>query len=263
MSELDPRRVQQALVCMMFDRQYADRVRSDEPLPELRERERELLRELDPRALETDDMRRARALHVLLDEYPVSAALLGIDAVDRYFSSAEFRACVFDRGSMALHFGERWLADRTAGIGTIEAGLARARREPRTARRESTGLIGRAPGVIPLRTPERTLAWYQRARERLGAEPLQTLLGLRKPWPQKPPRHGEEHLLIEPQADGSLGLASASAALVELLRAADRPRSRAELASAAIELGAEPHEADELLDELLAEGLLCERRPWP
>jgi hypothetical protein len=254
---VDPRRVQQALVCMLFDRQYAERVRGHEPLPELRERERELLRELDPRALETDDMRRARALHVLLDEYPVCAALLGIDTVDRFFSSAEFRECVFNRGSMALAFGERWLGERAAGIGTIETGLARARREPRAALRESTGLIGRAPGVIPLRVPEKTLAWYRRARERLGAEPLQTLLNLRKPWPQKPPRHGEEHLLIEPQADGSLGLASASPALVELLRAAERPRPRAELASVAIELGAEPHDADELLTELLAEGLLC------
>ena len=38
-------------------------------LPELRPRERELLRDVDPRALGTDDMRRARALQVLLDEY--------------------------------------------------------------------------------------------------------------------------------------------------------------------------------------------------
>ncbi|HVI01450.1 MAG TPA: hypothetical protein VM869_22180 [Enhygromyxa sp.] len=258
---LDPRRVQQALVCMLFDRQYAERVRGDEPLPELRERERELLRELDPRALETDDMRRARALHVILDEYPVSAALLGIDAVDRFFSSPEFRVSVFERGSMALAFGERWLGERTAGIGVIETALARARRELRSASRESTSTIGRAPGVIPLRTPEKTLAWYRRARERLGADPLRTLLGLRKPWPQKPPRSGAEHLLIEPQADGSLGIAGASQGLVELLRAAEHPRPRAELVSVAIELGAEPHEAEALLQDLLREGLLRERGP--
>jgi hypothetical protein len=259
LSDFDPRRVQQGLVCMLFDPPYAARVRGREPLPELRERERELLRGIDARALATDDMRRARALHVILDEYPVSAALLGVETVDRFFSSAEFRACVYERGSMALHFGERWLDERAAGIGTIETGLARARRERGAARRESSGRIGRAPGVIPLRVPERTLAWYQRARERLGAEPLQALLSLRKPWPQKPPRHGEEHLLIEPQADGSLGIATASPSLVELLRAADPARPRAELAAAAIELGAEPHEADELLDELLGENLLCER----
>lgn len=245
---------------MLFDREYATLVRSREPLPELGERERELLRELDPRALETDDMRRARALHVILDEYPVSAALLGIDTVDRFFSSAEFRAGVFERGSMALGFGERWLlagpAERIAGIGVIETALARARREARRAQCESAGMIGRAPGVIALRVPENTLAWYQRARERLGPEPLQTLLELLEPWPQKPPRRGEEHLLIEPQADGSLGIASASKPLVELLRAVEHPRPRAELVSVAIELGAEADDADELLDELLGEGLL-------
>jgi hypothetical protein len=134
LSELDPPRVQQALVCMLFDPKYAAKVRGREPLPELGERERELLRGLDPRALATDDMRRARALHVILDEYPVSAALLGIDVVDRFFSSPVFRACVFDRGSMALAFGERWLRDRTSGIGLIETGLARARRETERAR---------------------------------------------------------------------------------------------------------------------------------
>lgn len=255
MSELDPRRVQQALVCMLFDPEYAARVRGREPLAELGERERELLREVDPRALSTDDMRRARALHGILDEYPVSAALLGLDAVDRYFSSAEFRACVFERGSMAVEFGRRWLGDRSAGIGVIETGLARARRELEAARPESSG-IQRAPGVVPLRVPDGTLAWYRRARERLGSDPLQSLMSLRKPWPQKPPRRGEQCLLIEPQADGSLGLANASEPLVELLRAAETPRSRAELASVAVDLGAEAHEADELLTDLLAEGLL-------
>jgi len=257
-SELDPRRVQQALVCMLFDPDYAARVRGREPLPELSERERELLRELDPRALATDRMRRARALHVILDEYPVSAAMLGIDVVDRFFSSPEFRACVFDRGSMALDFGERWLGDRTAGVGAIEAGLARARRELGRERLESTQKLRRAPGVIPLQVPDGTLAWYRRARERLGPDPLQALTKLRKPWPHKPPRRGRQHLLIEPQVDGTLGIATASEPLVELLRAAEDPRPRAELASVAIELGADSHDADELLDDLLRDKLLCE-----
>ncbi|MFO7566847.1 MAG: hypothetical protein R6X02_29660 [Enhygromyxa sp.] len=259
MSEFDPRRVQQALVCMLFDPKYAARVRGREPLPELGERERELLRGVDPRALATDEMRRARALHVILDEYPVSAALLGIDGVDRFFSSPGFRACVFERGSMALGFGEGWLRDRTKGVGAIETGLARARRELLAASAEASEGIRRAPGVIPLRVPDGTLAWYRRARERLGAEPLQALTKLRKPWPQKPPRRGQQHLLIEPQADGSLGIATASAALVELLEAGSKARPRAELAKLAIELGAEPHEADELLDELLGDKLLCDR----
>ncbi len=254
--DFDPRRVQHGLVCMLFDPKYATKVRGREPMPELGEREREALREVDHRALATDEMRRARALQVILEEYPVSAALLGVDMVDRFFASPAFRACVFERGSMALEFGTRYLGNRAKGVGTIETGLARARRELRPASVVADPTVGRAPGVVALTVPDKTLAWYRRARERLGPEPLRALAKLRKPWSQQPPRRGEEHLLIEPQADGSLGIASASKPLVELLRAAEPPRPRSELTAVAIELGAEPHEADELLDELIGDGLL-------
>ncbi|KIG16149.1 hypothetical protein DB30_04867 [Enhygromyxa salina] len=260
MSKLDPRRIQQALVCMMFDPVYAGVVRGPAPLDELSPRERELLRGVDPRGLATDDMRRARALHVILDEYPVSAALLGVEAVDQYFSSPAFRACVFERGSMALVFGRRYLlgaSDKLHGIGAIETAMASARR---VDRQRHPGL-GSAPGLAPVSVPAGSLAWYQRARARLGPEPLQALTKLRKPWPQKPPRGGREHLLIEAKGDGSLAIGTASAALVGLLIAADPPRPRAELVAAAIELGAEADEADELLDDLIAEGLLIQSEP--
>ena len=240
---------------MLFDPDYAAKIRGRDPLPELGERERELLRGVDPRALATDDMRRARALQVILDEYPVSAALLGVDMVDRFFASAAFRSCVFERRSMALEFGERYLQTKTEGVGAIETGLARARRELGSTIL-SAGMIRRAPGVVPLTVPDGTLAWYRRARERLGPEPLRALAKLRKPWPQRPPRRGEEPLLIEPQADGSLGIAGASKPLVELLRAAASERPRAELAGVAIGLGADASEADELLDDLLGDRLL-------
>jgi hypothetical protein len=241
---------------MMFDPIYAAVVRGDAPLDELSARERELLRGVDPRGLATDDMRRARALHVILDEYPVSAALIGVDAVDQFFASAAFRGCVFERGSMALVFGREYLSamsDRVHGVGAIETAMAHARRADRPRR---AGL-GCAPGLAPVSVPEGTLAWYQRGRERLGPEPLEALTKLRKPWPHKPPRTGREHLLIEAKADGSLAIGTASAALVGLLIAAEPPRPRAELAAAAIELGAAPDEAHELLDDLIAEGLLC------
>ena len=263
-ARFDPREVQRGLVCMLFDPDYTAKVRGDEPLPELGRRARELLRGVDPRALATDSMRRARALQVILDEYPVSAALLGVHAVDQFFGSAAFRACVWEGGSMALRFGQHYLGDKTAGVGAIETGLARARRNRPTPSPTGSGLgsdsgsMARAPGVLALTVPAGSLAWYQRARERLGPEPVRALAQLRKPWPQKPPRPGraDEWLLIERQPDGSLGLAHGSQALVELVAAADRPRPRAELVAAAIELGAAPDEADELLDDLVGEGLL-------
>ncbi|WP_181198094.1 hypothetical protein, partial [Enhygromyxa salina] len=237
---------------MLFDPKYAARVRGAEPLAELGGRERELLRGVDPRALGTDDMRRARALRVILDEYPVSAALLGIEFVERFFSSAEFRACVFERGSMALAFGGRYLRDRAKGVGVLETAMARARRRgrPRVAG------VGCAVGLVPVRVPDGTLAWYQRARRRLGSEPLAALAKLRRPWANKPPRRGREHLLVEVQGDGSLSIGTASEGLVGLLIAADPPRARGELLGVAIELGAEVGEAEEVLDGLIGDGLL-------
>jgi hypothetical protein len=259
-SEIDPRRVQQALVCMLFDPKYAAAVRSGAPLPEPRpelgERERELLRGVDHRALATDDMRRARALQVILDEYPVSAALLGLDAVDRFFGSPAFRRCVFERGSMALAFGEDYVDNRAKGPGIIETAMARTRRPRPLPPGPLPPTIGRAPGVEVGVVPAGSLAWYQRARRRLGPEPLRALAKLRKPWSQKPPRRGREHLLIEVKGDGSIDLGTASDALVELLLAAGPARPRTELEVIAVELGAEPGEAGELLDDLLAEGLL-------
>lgn len=260
-AKLDPRRVQQGLVCMLFDPKYAAKVRGDATLPELSARERQLLRELDPRALGTDAMRRARALQVLLDEYPVSAAIVGVDLVDRFFASPAFRACVFERGSMAHDFGRAYLRDRAKGVGALETAMVFARRgDPRRdpiVTRASSDALQRAAGVEALSAPAGTLACYQRGRARLGAEPLHALAKLRKPWPQQPPRRGREHLLIETASDGSLQLSKASPALVELLRAAEPGHTRESLARVAVELGADAAEARELLDELQRDGLLA------
>jgi len=252
----DPRRVQQALVCMLFDPKYAARVYGEAELAELGVRERALLREVDPRALATDDMRRARAMHAILDEFPVSAAVVGLDLVDRFFASPAFRRCVFERGAMALAFGDDYLRDRAKGVGALETAMAHARRRrPRTGPPAS---LARAPGVEIVRVPDQTLAWYQRGRQRLGDEPLRALAKLRKPWKQKPPRRGAQWLLIETDGDGSLALGGASAALGGLLAAAGQGIAPALLRARAIELGAAPEDAAELLDDLVRDGLLVD-----
>lgn len=253
---VNPHAVQRALVCMLFDPKYAARVRGPEPIAELDEAERALLREVDPRALGTDDMRRARAMHALLDEYPVSAAVLGLDGVDRFFATEAFRECVFGRGSMALCFGQRYLRDRARGVGAIETAMAAARRAVAAGSGPAQGQLACRRGIVALVVPAKSLAWYQSVRGRLGAEPLQALARRRKPWPQKPPRRGREHLLVEAKVDASIELGTGSPALVELLIAAATPRPRAELAGVAIELGAEPGEVEEIFDDLLAQDLL-------
>ncbi|MCA9687257.1 MAG: hypothetical protein KC457_34170, partial [Myxococcales bacterium] len=124
---VDPRRVQHALVCMLFDPKLAARICGTSELaaddPPLSADERTLLRAVDPRALATDHMRRARALQVILEEYPVSAAVVGVDWVDGFFASAVFRRCVSGRGAMAPAFAA-YLGNRAKGVGIIEAALA-------------------------------------------------------------------------------------------------------------------------------------------
>jgi len=249
--KVDPQRVQQALVCMLFDPSYEARIRGDEPVDGIAAPERELLKKLDPRALRTDSMRRPRAVQAILEEYPVSAALIGIPTVDAYFASTNFREAVFNRGSMALAFAD-YLGDRARGIGRIEAAMARVRR-PRNI--VATG-IGCSPRVVPVIAPRGSLAWYQEGRARLGAAPLQALAELPRPWRRRPPRGGAEFLLVEGAEDGAIAIGGASEPLVRLLLAAADPGPKSSLVDAACRLGAEPAEAEELLDDLLGDSLL-------
>ena len=249
---LDPRRVQQALVSMLLDPDYAARVRGKGSVPELSPRERALLRAVDPRALATDPHRRARAVHALVDELPVSAAVLGLSQVEAFFSTEAFRAGVRGRESMALTFA-RWLGDRARGVGRLEGAMAAVRR-PGPPPRGEVACASRLRGLI---VPEGTLAFTLRVREQLGPQPLERLAHRRKPWDERPPRRGTEPLLVERREDGSLDLGTASEPLVRLLRFAEGGRTRTEVEAQAIRLGAEPSEASELVDELLTDGLLC------
>ncbi|HGG58168.1 MAG TPA: hypothetical protein ENK31_10265 [Nannocystis exedens] len=250
--DLNPQRIQQAMVCMLFDPRYEALVRSEQPLDELNPDERALLRHQDPRSLRTDPMRRPRALQAILEEYPVSAALLGLPQVDQFFASPIFRAVIRKRGSMAIAFAE-FLGKRARGVGMIEAAIARTRRPapPQPG-------LGCSPLFVPLIVPRGTLDWYQKALLRLGPRPLRSLAKLPRPWRKRPPKGGAEYLLIEGKSDGQTALGGASEGLVRLLLAASRPRPRAEIAAAARRLGAEADEADELLDELLNDGLLTQ-----
>lgn len=258
MRAIDPRRVQAALVCMHLDPDYAAAVRGAGPLPELAEAERGLLRAVDPRALAADRYRRARAVHVLIEEYPATAALIGVAAVDSFFSSAAFRTCVFEHGSMALSFGT-WLGDRAAGPGRIEAAIATARRPVPPGRAPGlapAGGLARAPGLVPVFVPEGSLACLERIRARLGPDPVAALAERVRPGERPPRSHRVEAVLVEARPDGDVSLGTASMALARLLQFAGPGRSRDEVAVEAVRLGAEDDEVDALLAGLLADGSL-------
>lgn len=236
---------------MHLDPAYAAAVAAGRALPELSAREQALLRAVDPRALAVDRYRRARAVQAIIDEYPAAAAILGVPAVDAFFSSAAFRACVFEHGSMAMSFGT-WLSGQAGGPGRIEAAIARARRP---AALPGPGLAC-SPRHVPLLVPVGTLACYERIRAHLGPEPA-AALATGSPLRERPPRSKRsEALLVEAGLENNMSLGTASEPLVRLLMFAAAPRTREELGAEAIRLGAEPDATDALVAGLLADGLL-------
>lgn len=279
---MNPRALQQAIVRMMYDPAFLAAVHGARPVPGLGEAERALLRRVDRRAFATDPFRRARAVQALVEEFPASAAAIGLPRVDAFLSSPAFHACVTGRGALALAFAT-WLKDQAGGAGAIEAALADLRRRPPVATPGPTaprrrppaatpdpaasprdgsiaGALVCSPRFAPLLVPAGTLEWYEATRAWLGPTPLQRLAE-HGPRPS-PPRRGrprgvdDEALLLEAGGDGDMSLGTASPALVHLLRHAGRPRTRAVLEAEAVARGATPREAPEVIDDLLADGLL-------
>lgn len=254
---MKPRAIQQAIVRMLFDPAYVAAVHGPGKVDGLSERERALLRRVDPRAFATDRHRRARAIQALVDEYPVSAAALGLAAIDPFFASPAFHACIARRGAMALAFGT-WLEDQAGGPGRIEAAGAELRRRPALADDPAAPLLRSAPHLAPLIVPAGSLAWTHAVRADLGEQPLLALAG-RPPRADVPRRgggRGDEFLLLELNDDRTLSLGTASEPLVRLLRHAEKPRSPRALAAEAVARGAAPADTAELFASLLADGLL-------
>jgi hypothetical protein len=254
----DPRRIQCVLVGMLFDPEYAARVLGDAPMPELGDRERALLRSVDPRALGADPFRRARAVTTLLDEYPVTAAVLGLGTIERFFATDDFRRAVSERGSMAVAFGA-WVGERAHGIGRLEAAMAVLRRagpSPAAAAASNAEVLCVPARLRAIVVPAGTLAYHTRALQQLGPDVAAALAGPSSHSAERPPRRGAEYLLVERRDDGSIDLGTGSAALVKLLVFGHAPRTREALGAEAVRLGAEPGEAHEIIDDLCAQGLL-------
>ena len=194
---------------------------------------------VDPRAWRTDPYRCARVLAGLIEEYPHAAArAVGGDpsgpagsALLAFFRGARFHAAVRDGTSLAGAFGA-FLADTgdagAAALARVEAAIAAGRRAP--APRVAT----HAPATLA-RSPRCALV----------------------EGPVPAPYASEGPVLVEVLADGSARVGEVPEALAALLRAADRPRARDALLAEARALGADPGEDADVVDGLVADGVLA------
>ena len=281
--------LQRVAVRMLFDPAFAAAVYAapERALAEadVSAAERRWLVAADRRAWRTDPYRRARALAALLDEYAAATALArataGVAALDAFFSSALFHACIQERGALVPAFGafleERAAAGalgdvRVVALAQLEAALARLRRVGRAGAGRAAAapapdaLLRLSPHVELLALPEGTLALFEVLRaggalpppaaappSLAGAAP--EVAGAPPSAPAPPAGPPRESLLLEAH-DGEVAIEHAPPALAGLLAAARAPVSRATLAAEAVRQGAEPAGAGAVLDDLLAQRLL-------
>jgi hypothetical protein len=258
--------VQRACVLLHFDERFAAELFDpDKPAPAwLESDELALLRRADPRGFRTDPERPLRLLAALLEELPVSCAIVGREALSGFLSSSVFRGAVL-RGRLVVDAFGDWLLPRAGATAQLEQAIALARR-----RRQRRGPgIARAPGIELARVPVGTLAFYAEARARLGAAgaPHEAVArGARLSPPDEGAggpgaglEHPLEHLLVEmpPAARAAEGPAvgPCAGALFSLLAWAREGRARAALIEEARRLGADDAAA-EVIDGLLDDGLL-------
>jgi hypothetical protein len=257
--------LQRVAVRMLFDPAFAAAVYTapERALAglEVGDAERRWLVAADRRAWRTDPYRRARALAALLDEYVAATALArspaaGVAALDAFFSSAIFHACIQERGALVVAFGafleERVaagaLADaRIAPLARLEAAVARLRRVapavPPPAPPAPDAMLRLSPHVELLMLPGGTLALFEALRAGAAAAPLAAAADT------------PESLLLEAHG-GDVAIEHAPPALAALLAAARAPVSRAVLAAEAVRQGAEPAESGSIVDDLIAQRLL-------
>lgn len=262
--------LQRVVVRMLHDPElraavYADPERALVGL-DLDAAERAQLVRADARAWGVDVHRADRVLTALLEEHAVATLALLEDGVPlerlrRFFQTPFFHDAIMARRSLAPAFGD-YLASlartpRARSLITLEAGIVSLRRASRTTPSAPTARLVRSPRHLPLELAAGTLAAWDRARQALRAHPkgpTDALLRAPRPRLAAVDARAREHVLLEMQAEPMAGFTGES--LVKLLVAAAEPRSRDALIAVIVDEGADATEAAEILDELIADGVL-------
>ncbi len=242
--------LQQAMVRLCVDPGFVDAVYAGKARG-LPAEDQALLARVDRRAWSVDGFRRARLVQALIDELPVTAAVLGVPAIDAWLSGPGFVRCLRERGVMAVE-AARDLGAAGGDLARLEGAVARARARVRP---RGPG-IGAAPGVVGLEVQAGVLEAWVRLRAELGAAPTEAVIGGKRLAKPVIAGAGREWLLVEAGADGEVGVSPASAGLVGLVRGAGDGVGEGVLRGLAVRLGAEVHEVGEVVEGLVGEGLL-------
>ncbi len=280
--------LQRVVVRMMYDPAFRKRV-YDNPERVLRDvpltpQERQWLVTPTPSAYGADVHRRSRALTGLLEEFPVASALAmrlphGLQRLQQFFATHAFHDCVQSRGSMAAAFGS-YLSSETfrsrntpseiAHLAVLEAGIARVRRiSPPppcfdlNASITAETPIGLASWVVLLTVHPDTLARYYTLLESLqasGKSIVEAVLDTQYRLPRGPGFRGQAIAFVLashiPGSDGPK-LEGMYDELGQLLSAAQTPVPWRQLVALIEGMDCTPEEAEEVLDGLIADRILC------
>lgn len=249
--------LQRVVVRMLHDWKFVAQVLA-EPVPGLTEAELGWLRAVDPRRWRSDPLRRYRLLQSVIEEFPAACAVVvrraGVPTLDLFMSSQAFHQAIEAGEVLALAFG-RWLCTglgpEVAALASLEEAVARSRRAMQRA--QPPGHLALAQGYVPVAPLAGTLAAWQDIVQRLDLHGRGRLAAVSdEKWRIPLPDLGAhtEGLLVEPGPR----IGEAGGPVVAFLLGLPRPPDAA-LASL-IELGAEPQEAIELIDEFLRDGVV-------
>jgi len=227
--------------------------------------ERSWLTAIDPRRWRADPHRQARALHGLVQEFPVSAAVYRrtapLDTLLRYFSSSDFHACIMTGDSLAVVFGG-WLQKALGNahpVGALETMICARRRQVRRGLTPGSDWALN-PAIDADHFPFGTLAYYDtvlRTVSRAESSLLEYLLaGTAGETDAFQGGSDSEALVIEVTDTGGVG--DASPELVNLLRRLRYGATHADVLSELSTAGMETDEALELLKTLEGEGLIVQ-----
>lgn len=264
---MSARALQRVVVRMLYDPALVEAVYADADAAlagaPLTAAERSWLTQADRRRWKADPMRRYRSLQGLLEEFPVSGALVvcrrGVPALDAFFSSPAFHDCIMARGSLALTFG-RWLQREgaCAPVARLETAIARVRRAGAPPAEGARWQL--APWVDAFPAPEGLLEAWQARLARLRGHPEGEVAAAIDAASISMPELGDETagVIVEGPGDPSVG--EAPPPLVSLLEALRSPADTERVHALLRQLGADPGEEAELLAGFVDDGLVVPAR---